>query len=86
MQIGVPREIKQREGRVSLIPSACAERVRTGHAVFIEAGAGEKSGYGDQSYRDVSVRGVPTAQNVYGKVAKFLPTRIINDLSSFLNA
>ncbi len=36
MRIGVPKEIKPLEGRVGLIPAACADLVRAGHAVFIE--------------------------------------------------
>src|SRR5688572_6124076 len=67
MQIGVPRELKAREGRVGLIPAACAELVRNGHTVFVEAGAGEKSGYEDRHFTDVGVQMLPTADEVYGK-------------------
>ena len=66
MRIGIPRELKAREGRVGLIPSACAELVRNGHEVFVEASAGEKSGYTDQHYRDIGVKILPTASEVYG--------------------
>ena len=66
MRIGIPRELKAREGRVGLIPSACAELVRNGHEVFVEASAGEKSGYTDQHYRDIGVKILPTAHEVYG--------------------
>ncbi len=68
MRIGIPRELKAREGRVGLIPSACAELVRNDHEVYVEAGAGEKSGYTDQHYRDVGVSVLGTARDVYGKV------------------
>jgi alanine dehydrogenase len=67
MRIGVPREIKPLEGRVGLIPSACAELVRAGHEVFIEASAGEKSGYGDEDFRAVGVEMVANAAEVYGR-------------------
>jgi alanine dehydrogenase len=67
MQIGVPRELKPREGRVGLIPAACAELVRNGHRVFVEAGAGEKSGYDDAQYRAVGVDILPMAEDVYGQ-------------------
>ena len=59
MRIGIPRELKPREGRVGLIPAACVELVRGGHEVFIEHGAGEKSGYSDQHFRDVGVGILP---------------------------
>ena len=65
MRIGVPRELKPLEGRVGLTPAACVELVRGGHQVFVEAGAGEKSGYTDQHYRDVGVTVLPSAREVY---------------------
>ena len=65
MRIGIPRELKPREGRVGLIPAACVELVRGGHEVFVEAGAGEKSGYTDQHFRDVGVNVLPTADALF---------------------
>ena len=41
MRIGIPRELKPREGRVGLIPAACVELVRGGHEVFVEHSAGQ---------------------------------------------
>src|SRR5215510_7267358 len=67
MRIGIPRELKPREGRVGLIPAACVELVRGGHEVFVEAHAGEKSGYSDQTFRDVGVTVLPTADELFAK-------------------
>jgi alanine dehydrogenase len=67
MRIGVPREIKPLEGRVGLVPAACAELVRAGHEVFIEASAGEKSGYRDQEFEKVGVKILASAEEVYGR-------------------
>ena len=67
MRIGIPRELKPREGRVGLIPAACVELVRGGHEVFVEHGAGEKSGYSDQDFRDVGVAVLPTADELFDK-------------------
>jgi alanine dehydrogenase len=67
MRIGVPREIKPLEGRVGLIPAACAELVRAGHEVFIETSAGEKSGYLNEEFEKVGVTILPSAEEVYGK-------------------
>jgi alanine dehydrogenase len=50
MRIGVPREIKDREGRVAVTPEGAAELVRSGHRVLVEAGAGAGAGFGDASY------------------------------------
>lgn len=67
MRIGIPRELKPREGRVGLIPAACVELVHGGHEVSVEHGAGEKSGYSDQHYRDVGVVVVPTADELFAR-------------------
>jgi alanine dehydrogenase len=56
MRIGIPRETKTLEGRVALVPAACGDLVRAGHEVFIESGAGEKSGFGDSDFEAVGVK------------------------------
>ncbi len=65
MKIGIPKEIKVLEGRVALIPSACASLVRQGHEVFLEASAGELSGYKDEEYRAQGVIICASAQDLY---------------------
>ena len=66
MRIGVPKEIKPLEGRVGLIPAACAELVRAGHTVYLETGAGSQSGYSDAAYSDFGVIIMPDAEQLYG--------------------
>src|SRR5258708_6687919 len=51
MRIGVPREIKDLEFRVGLIPGAVRELVAQGHEVIVESGAGAGIRYDDESYR-----------------------------------
>lgn len=50
MIIGVPREIKQQEFRVALLPSAAYQLIRRGHTVRVERGAGAGAGYLDADY------------------------------------
>jgi alanine dehydrogenase len=50
MQIGVPKEIKDHEYRVGLVPSSVAELVRDGHEVIVEKGAGAGAGLTDDEY------------------------------------
>ena len=51
MQIGVPRETKDKEFRVGMAPGRRAPaRARTGHEVLIERGAGVGSGFADEAY------------------------------------
>jgi len=52
MRIGVPKEIKDNEYRVGLIPSSAAELVQHGHEVIVESGAGTGAGIDDAAYRD----------------------------------
>ncbi|MFP4611098.1 MAG: alanine dehydrogenase [Thiohalophilus sp.] len=65
MKIGIPREIKAREGRVALIPDAVAELVRHRHTVFVEHHAGRCSGYTDEAYRQAGARIIDTAEELY---------------------
>lgn len=65
MRIGIPKEVKVREGRVCLIPAACADIVRAGHEVFVQSTAGVMAGYNDDAYRAVGVTIVPDAQGLY---------------------
>ena len=51
MKIGIPKEIKNKEGRVSLTPSAVKELVDLGHEVFVEFDAGVASGFDDRLYK-----------------------------------
>ncbi|OOZ39106.1 alanine dehydrogenase [Solemya pervernicosa gill symbiont] len=67
MRIGVPREIKAKEGRVGLIPAACADLVGRGHTLYIEQKAGQLSGYSDDDYQRVGVNVVPDAATLYGE-------------------
>lgn len=50
MRIGVPKEIKNHEYRVGLVPSSVAELVHHGHSVMIERGAGLGAGVTDREY------------------------------------
>ncbi len=50
MKIGVPKEVKQQENRVSLLPSAAYQLIKRGHSVLVERGAGVGSGYLDTDY------------------------------------
>ena len=67
MRIGIPRETKTLEGRVALVPAACADLVRRGYEVWVEAGAGKKSGFSDADYTRVGVKIAPDAAALYEK-------------------
>lgn len=50
MIIGIPKEIKLGEGRVSLTPYNVEELIRLGHNVIIERNAGKNAGFNDEEY------------------------------------
>lgn len=68
MRIGIPCEIKTLEGRVALVPHACGDLVQAGHEVFIQAGAGEKSGFPDADFERVGVRVMADAASLFDAV------------------
>ncbi|HEX9113471.1 MAG TPA: alanine dehydrogenase [Nitrospirota bacterium] len=51
MIIGVPKEIKTEEFRVGVTPVGARELAESGHAVVVETGAGDGSGFSDDEYR-----------------------------------
>jgi alanine dehydrogenase len=50
MIIGVPKEIKDQEYRVALLPSAAYQLVQRGHTVLVERNAGVGAGFADDDY------------------------------------
>lgn len=50
MIIGVPKEIKNHEYRVAMVPSAVLEMTRRGHQVMVETNAGARAGFPDEEY------------------------------------
>ncbi len=83
MRIGIPREIKNLEGRVALVPAAVAQLVTEGHSVLVEQGAGVQSGYDDTRYRAAGAELLADAAALYGgaelivKVKEPLPEEVI---------
>jgi alanine dehydrogenase len=54
--IGIPKEIKNNENRVSLTPAAADALVQHGHQVLIEKEAGVGSGFEDEAYQEVGCK------------------------------
>ena len=67
MRIGVPRETKTLEGRVALVPAACADLIARGHELWVQKEAGIKSGFTDQDYIRIGVKIAPDAAALYEK-------------------
>src|SRR6266508_3706049 len=67
MIIGVPKEIKEQEQRVALLPSAANQLVRRGHSVLVEKNAGIGSGYADEDYVKAGAEIVAEAKEVFAR-------------------
>jgi alanine dehydrogenase len=65
MRIGVPKEIKPQEFRVAATPGVVHHLVEDGHAVFVEAGAGEGVGLTDAAYTEAGASVLPGAGAVF---------------------
>ena len=65
MLIGVPKEIKTRERRVSVTPAGVATFKAHGHKVFVEANAGIGSGITDEEYVKAGAEILDTADKVW---------------------
>ena len=65
MIIGVPREIKDQEYRVALLPSAAYQLVKHGHTVVVERGAGVGAGYADPGYAQAGAKLVDSHAAVF---------------------
>ena len=65
MRIGVPRETKNREYRVSVTPAGVHRLVSSGHEVLVETGAGAGSALPDEQYVAAGARLVPDAATAW---------------------
>lgn len=65
MILGIPRETKDGERRVALVPEAVATLAAAGHAVKIETGAGQGSGFTDAAYAAAGASVVPSASAAF---------------------
>jgi alanine dehydrogenase len=67
MIIGVPKEIKEQEQRVALLPSVVTQLTKHGHSVLVETNAGLGSGYPDEEYLKAGAEIVEQAKEVFAR-------------------
>jgi alanine dehydrogenase len=75
MIIGVPKEIKEQEQRVALLPAAAEQLARRGHTVLVEKNAGVGSGYADEDYARAGAEIVDTAKEVFGRAGMIVKVK-----------
>ena len=79
MKIGIPKEIKNNENRVSCTPAGVFALCKAGHTVYVETSAGIGSGFEDEEYLEagakiVSVDEVFANAELIVKVKEYLPS------------
>jgi len=67
MLVGVPKEIKNHEYRVGLVPGSVREYVQNGHDVLVQTGAGAGVKASDQDYIAAGAKIAPDAKTVFEK-------------------
>ena len=67
MKVGILKEIKLNENRVSMTPSGVDSMVHHGHTVFVEKEAGNGSGFTDAEYVAAGGKIVGTAEEVFAQ-------------------
>ena len=75
MIIGVPKEIKDGEFRVSLTPEATKTLVARGHQVLIETAAGREAGMPDAEYQRAGAVILPEMKAVYDRAEMILKVK-----------
>ncbi len=67
MLIGVPKEIKNNEFRVGLVPSSVRELIANGHQVMVQRDAGTAIGFANATYEQIGAIIVDTAAEIFAK-------------------
>jgi alanine dehydrogenase len=67
MEIGVPKETKDREFRVGLSPSSVRVLHEGGHGIFVETDAGAGAGFSDEDYIQAGAKIVATAADAWNR-------------------
>ncbi len=65
MIIGIPKEIKEQEGRVAMTPDGVFELTRRGHKVFVQRGAGVESQLPNENYQRAGAVILDHIEDVY---------------------
>ncbi len=66
MIVGIPKEIKDNEYRVGIVPAGVEELVGDGHEVIVQSGAGLGCAISDEDFVSAGARIVPSAEDLWG--------------------
>ncbi len=75
MIIGVPKEIKEKEFRVGLVPAGAKAFSSAGHTVLVELGAGVGSGITDNEYIEAGAVVIDSADEIWAKAEMIIKVK-----------
>lgn len=75
MVIGVPKEVKDWEGRVGATPAGVRQLTSTGHTVLVQTGAGAASGFSDTDYTAAGAALYPLASDIWSHAEMVLKVK-----------
>lgn len=75
MIIGVPKEVKNRENRVAIVPGGVKQLVAAGHKVFIEKNAGVGAGIPDDKFKAAGATILDTAAKVWAEAQMIIKVK-----------
>ncbi|MDR1877668.1 MAG: alanine dehydrogenase [Flavobacteriaceae bacterium] len=77
MVVGILKEIKQAEKRVSMTPAGVDLMIKNGHKVLVESHAGEGSGFSDEAYQAAGAEIVNTPEEIFARAAMVMHVKEI---------
>lgn len=75
MIIGVPKEIKDNEYRVGVVPGGVEEILAVGHKILVEKGAGEGSGISDAEFKEAGAEIVSRKADLFRRAEMILKVK-----------
>ncbi|MEE9207980.1 MAG: alanine dehydrogenase [Gemmatimonadota bacterium] len=75
MIVGVPHELKANENRVALVPAGADDLCSAGHEVLIESGAGDGSGFPDETYMRAGAEIVSDADELWQRAQMIMKVK-----------
>ena len=67
MVIGVPKEVKNNENRVSIIPFGVEDLQKSGHTILVQSQAGSGSGFDNDAYSQAGAEIIDSPNEIFQK-------------------
>jgi len=75
MLVGVPKEIKNHEYRVGMVPASVRELIHHGHQVIVQSNAGMGIGFSDDDYREIGAEIIDNAADIFANTDRIIKVK-----------